>query len=170
MGVRFAVSQRRHHVEDRESIDVDVPVRTAYDQWTQFEAFPRFMDGVSRVQQLDDTTLDWVAEIAGQREALDGRDHRAGARPADRLDVDRRRPERRRRDFDPLDDERTRVTLQLDVEPEGPIEKVGDALGFVERRSRATWSGSRSSSSRAASRPARWRGEVDDGQTRRQQP
>ena len=50
-----------------ETIDVDVPVRTAYDQWTQFESFPMFMEGVERVEQLDDTTLRWTAEIAGQK-------------------------------------------------------------------------------------------------------
>ena len=48
-----------------ESIDVDVPVRTAYDQWTQFEEFPRFMEGVETVEQLTDTTIRWTAEIAG---------------------------------------------------------------------------------------------------------
>ena len=51
------------------SIDVDVPVRMAYDQWTQFESFPSFMEGVERVEQLDDTTLRWTAEVAGQRRA-----------------------------------------------------------------------------------------------------
>ncbi len=49
-----------------EAIDVAVPVRTAYDQWTQFETFPKFMDGVKSVRQLDDTTLEWVASIAGK--------------------------------------------------------------------------------------------------------
>ena len=48
-----------------ESIEVDVPVRVAYDQWTQFEEFPRFMEAVEKVEQLDDTTLRWTAEIAG---------------------------------------------------------------------------------------------------------
>ena len=50
-----------------ETVDVDVPVRTAYDQWTQFESFPMFMEGVENVEQLDDTTLRWTAEIAGQK-------------------------------------------------------------------------------------------------------
>src|SRR3982750_2096515 len=49
-----------------ESIDVDVPVKVAYDQWTQFESFPQFMEGVDRVEQVDDTTVDWTATIAGK--------------------------------------------------------------------------------------------------------
>jgi len=48
-----------------EAVDVDVPVRTAYDQWTQFESFPEFMDGIKQVRQLDDRTLEWVADVAG---------------------------------------------------------------------------------------------------------
>ena len=52
--------------EIMESVDVDVPVRTAYDQWTQFETFPKFMDGVKQVRQLDDRTLEWVADVAGK--------------------------------------------------------------------------------------------------------
>ncbi|HEU4572779.1 MAG TPA: SRPBCC family protein, partial [Candidatus Limnocylindrales bacterium] len=56
------MSEKKQH-----SIDVNVPVRTAYDQWTQFEDFPRFMEGVERVVQLDDTTLEWTADINGQK-------------------------------------------------------------------------------------------------------
>ena len=52
-----------------ESIDVDVPVKIAYDQWTQFESFPEFMDGVDKVVQVDETTLDWTATIAGRIDA-----------------------------------------------------------------------------------------------------
>ena len=117
-----------------ETTDVDVPVRTAYDQWTQFESFPQFMEGVKSVRQLDDTTLNWVADIAGREKewtariteqkpddrvawtAVDGA-HNAGVVT-----------------FHRLDDAKTRVTLQLDVDPEGPIENVGDALGLVRRR------------------------------------
>ena len=55
------------------SIDVEVPVRTAYNQWTQFEEFPRFMEGVERVDQLSDTRLHWVADIAGKRKEWDAR-------------------------------------------------------------------------------------------------
>lgn len=116
------------------SIEVDVPVRLAYDQWTQFEEFPRFMEGVERLLQRDDRTLDWTAEIAGQRKewtaeitdqtpdtriawkSVDG-DENAGAVL-----------------FQPLDGDRTRVTLKLDADPEGVVETVGANLGFLERR------------------------------------
>jgi uncharacterized membrane protein len=117
-----------------ESIDVAVPVRTAYDQWTQFESFPEFMEGVKSVRQLDDTTLEWVAEIAGKEERWRARiteqtpDERIawtateGARNAGVVT------------FHHLAEGRTRVTLQLDVEPEGAVESIGDALGMVQRR------------------------------------
>jgi len=117
-----------------ESTDVAVPVRTAYDQWTQFEAFPRFMDGVKHVKQLDDTTLEWTAEIGGierswraeitEQVADEKIAWRAtsGATNAGQVT------------FQPLGESTTRITLQLDVEPEGPVETAGDALGFVERQ------------------------------------
>jgi uncharacterized membrane protein len=119
-----------------ESIDVDVPVRVAYDQWTQFEEFPKFMEAVEKVEQLDDTTLQWTAEIAGVRKTWKARiteqtpDQRIawtsieGAKNAGVVTFHR------------LDDRKTRVTLQLDVEPEGPVESVGDALGIVGRQAK----------------------------------
>jgi uncharacterized membrane protein len=119
-----------------ETVDVDVPVRTAYDQWTQFESFPMFMEGVEKVEQLDDTTLRWTAEIAGQKRSWEAKiteqipDERVawtsteGAKNAGVVT------------FHHLDDRKTRVTLQLDVDPEGPVENIGDALGFVQRRAK----------------------------------
>ncbi|NED57506.1 cyclase, partial [Micromonospora aurantiaca] len=56
-----------------ESVNVTVPIRTAYDQWTQFEAFPRFMDGVEEIRQIDDTTLHWRTRIAGVTREFDAR-------------------------------------------------------------------------------------------------
>lgn len=116
------------------SIDVNVPVRTAYNQWTQFEEFPKFMEGVEEVKQLDDKHMHWRAKIAGKEEEWDAviteqePDMRVawtnttGARNAGVVT------------FHHLDDNKTRVMLQLDYEPEGVIENVGSALGFVERR------------------------------------
>jgi uncharacterized membrane protein len=120
--------------EITESIDVNVPVRTAYDQWTQFESFPQFMEGVEKVVQLDDKTLEWTAKIAGDTKTWRARiteqipDERVawtsieGARNAGVVTFHR------------LTDDSTRVTLQVDVEPEGAVESAGDALGFVQRR------------------------------------
>ena len=119
-----------------ESIDVDVPVRVAYNQWTQFEEFPRFMDAVERVEQLDDTTIRWSAKIAGVKKVWTAKiteqtpDQRVawtaieGAKNAGVVTFHR------------IDDRKSRVTLQLDVEPEGPVESAGDALGFVQREAK----------------------------------
>lgn len=116
------------------SIDVNVPVRTAYNQWTQFEDFPRFMAGVKEVRQTDDTHLLWVAEIAGKEEKWNAEiteqhpDQRiawrstAGATNAGVVT------------FHYIDESTTRVMLQLDYEPEGVVETAGDKLGLVARR------------------------------------
>ena len=116
------------------SIDVKVPVSVAYNQWTQFEDFPHFMEGVKSVKQMNDTRLHWVAEIAGKEEEWDAEiteqtpDQRvawtntSGARNAGVVT------------FHHIDDDTTRVMLQLDYEPQGIVENVGDKLGFVGRR------------------------------------
>ena len=117
-----------------ESVDVKVPVSTAYNQWTQFEEFPRFMGGVEKVKQLDATHLHWVAEIAGKRDEWDA-------------EITEQKPDERvawtARDgkgnagvvtFHRLSDDETRVTVQLDWQPEGMVENVGTALGFDDRQ------------------------------------
>jgi uncharacterized membrane protein len=117
-----------------ESIDVAVPVRTAYDQWTQFESFPMFMEGVQQVDQLDDRTLRWRASVAGQERTWTARI--AEQRPDERVawtSIDGAR-NAGVVTFHRLADQLTRVTLQVDVDPEGAVDNIGDALGFVERR------------------------------------
>jgi len=117
-----------------ESIEVGVPVRVAYNQWTQFEEFPRFMDGVEQVKQLDDTHLHWVAEIAGQRKEWDA-------------EITQQEPDQRVAwtstngdwnggavDFHRVDDRTTRVTLTMDIKPDGVVERVGDAVGVPDRQ------------------------------------
>jgi uncharacterized membrane protein len=116
------------------SVDVNVPIRKAYDQWTQFEEFPRFMEGVKSVTQLDDTRLHWVAEVAGKEKEWDAEiaeqhpDERvawtsiSGARNAGVVTFHR------------IDDNTTRVTVQMDVDPEGPIESIGNWAGVLDRR------------------------------------
>ena len=116
------------------SIEVNVPLQTVYNQWTQFEEFPRFMDGVKEVQQLDDERLHWIAQIGGKQEEWDARiteqkpDERVawrsegGATNAGAVTFHR------------LSDDQTRVMLQLEYEPQGVVESTGDVLGFVTRR------------------------------------
>ena len=117
-----------------QSIDVNVPVRVAYDQWTQFEEFPRFMEGVKSVKQLDDTHLHWSAEIAGDEKEWDA--EITEQHPDERVawQSTSGAPNAGAVTFHRLDDDHTRVTLQMDVEPEGMVETAGEALGFLDRR------------------------------------
>jgi uncharacterized membrane protein len=148
------------------SIDVDVPVRTAYDQWTQFEEFPRFMERVESVKQIDDTHLHWVATVAGKRKEWDAEiteqtpDQRiawtstTGARNAGVVT------------FHHIDDNTTRVMLQLDVEPEGAIEAVGTAVGIFEHEVAGDLERFKKFIESRGSETGAWRGEVEQTTTR----
>ena len=117
-----------------ESIEIDVPVSTAYNQWTQFEEFPKFMEGVESVRQLDDTHLHWVAEFRGQRHEWDAE---ITEQEPDRViawrALDGKYNSGRVR-FEPLGEGRTRVDVELMWEPEGIKEELGSALGADSRR------------------------------------
>jgi uncharacterized membrane protein len=116
------------------SVDVNVPIQTAYNQWTQFEEFPRFMEGVKSVTQTDDTHLHWIAEIAGKEKEWDA--EITEQHPDERVawNSTSGAPNAGVVTFHRLDDSTTRVTLQMDVEPEGVIENVGEWAGFLDRR------------------------------------
>jgi uncharacterized membrane protein len=116
------------------SIDVRVPLRTAYNQWTQFEDFPEFMEGVEHVDQLDDTHLHWVAEIGGKREEWDA--EITEQHPDERVAWAARGGKGNAGvvTFHRLDDDATRITVQMDWQPEGVIENVGATLGLDERQ------------------------------------
>jgi uncharacterized membrane protein len=116
------------------AIDIDVPVSSAYNQWTQFEQFPQFMEGVEEVRQLDDRRLHWVADIAGGREEWDATITRQEPDRCIAWESEAGARNRGMVTFQQLDDDRTRVTLLMEYEPGDLIEKVGDALGFVSRR------------------------------------
>lgn len=117
-----------------ESIDVNVPAETAYNQWTQFEEFPQFMEGVLEVVQLDDTRLRWKAKVAGKdveweaeitEQIPDDRiawTSRGGATNAGVVTFHRLSPHR------------SRVTVQVRYEPQGALEQAADFLGIVQRR------------------------------------
>jgi uncharacterized membrane protein len=144
-----------------EAIDVAVPVRTAYDQWTQFETFPQFMEGVKSVRQLDDSTVHWVADIAGRHKEWDAKiteqepDQRIawtaidGAHNAGVVTFHR------------IDDGHSRVTLQLDVDPEGPVENVGDALGLVKGRVKGDMERFKTFIEQRGAETGAWRGEIE---------
>jgi uncharacterized membrane protein len=142
------------------SIEVRVPVHTAYNQWTQFEEFPRFMEGVQEVRQLDDTHLHWRAKIGGKEEEWDAviteqvPDDRiawrnsSGAHNAGVIT------------FHKLDDQRTKLMLQIDYEPHGATEKMGSALGMVERRVEGDLERFKEFIETRGAETGAWRGEV----------
>lgn len=117
-----------------QSVEVDVPVTTAYNQWTQFEEFPKFMEGVDRIEQVTPTRTHWKTSIAGVHREFDA-------------EIDEQHPDERVAwhtlgkprqagvvTFHRIDDGTTRVMLQMDFEPEGLAEQAGDKLHLVESR------------------------------------
>lgn len=153
-----------------ETIEVDVPVGVVYNQWTQFEEFPEFMDGVEEVRQLDDTHLHWVASIAGVKREWDAQiveqipdvcvawSNIDGATNRGTVTFDRVAPSA------------TRVTLALDFEPEGIVENVGDTLGFVAGKARGDLERFREFITSRGMETGAWRGEVHDGQSSAPKP
>ena len=148
-----------------ESIEVEVPVREAYNQWTQFEEFPQFMEGVESIKQTDDTHLHWVTEIAGKREEFDAEiteqtpdqriawETKSGAQHAGVVTFHR------------VDDGKTRIMLQMDIEPDGAVEKAGDALGVPKRRVKGDLENFKKLIESRGSASGEWRGEVEQDAT-----
>lgn len=147
-----------------ESIEVEVPVRTAYDQWTQFQDFPRFMDGVEEVRQIDDTHLRWRTKVAGREKSFEARV--TEQIPDERVAwTNEEGPEHAGVvTFHRVGEERTRVMLQMDAQPEGAAEKVGDALGLLEKRVKKDLA-SFKELIEAHGASGAWRGEVDQSST-----
>jgi len=116
------------------SIDVNVPVRTAYDQWTQFASFPQFMDGVEEVDQLDNTHLHWKVNVNGQAAEWDAEITQQV--PDERIawTSTTGEPNGGVVTFHHLAPDVTRVTLQIDWEPQGVLQQAGALLGFDDRQ------------------------------------
>jgi uncharacterized membrane protein len=147
-----------------ESIEVNVPVSTAYNQWTQFEEFPEFMESVESVKQIDDTHLRWVAEIGGKRHewtaeivqqkpdkmvawrALEGHDNSGTVT------------------FEPLDQNRTRINVVMEHETEGLTETLGSALGADSGRVKGDLERFKELVESRGAETGAWRGEVEQGQ------
>ncbi len=146
-------------------IEVEAPVNAVYNQWTQFEEFPRFMDGVKEVKQLDDTHIHWHAEIWGKDKEWDA-------------EVTEQRPDSRISwrsvsgaptagtvTFNPVGANRTEVRLVMAYEPQGVVENVGDALGIMSGRVDNTLKQFKEFIETRGHETGAWRGEVHDSST-----
>ena len=145
------------------SIDIDVPVRVAYDQWTQFESFPQFMEGIEEIKQIDDTHLHWRAKVGGhevewnaviteqipdERVAGKATDGKANAGVVT---------------FHRLSDTSSRVMVQIEHEADGIMEKVGSALGADSREVKNSLENFKELVESRGSADGAWRGEVEQG-------
>ncbi|WP_433796365.1 SRPBCC family protein [Actinoplanes sp. CA-252034] len=145
-----------------ESVDVSVPIRTAYNQWTQFEDFPKFMDGVESIAQIGDRRTHWVTKIAGQTREFDA-------------EITEQHPDERVAwksvggdtthagvvTFHRLSDAETRVTIQLDWKPEGLAEKVGSAVGVDSHQVKADAKRFKEFIESRGTATGAWRGDVE---------
>jgi len=142
-----------------ESIDVDVPISVAYNQWTQFETFPQFLDYVQQINQLDDTHTRWVVKVAGHEREFDATiteqhpDERVAWRADDGTHAGVVT-------FHRLAADSTRVTVQLEWEPESATEKIGSALGFDDRAVKQDLDNFKKFIESKGSETGAWRGEV----------
>ena len=148
----------------RESIEVDVPVSTAYNQWTQFEEFPQFMDGVESVKQLDDTHVLWNAEIGGQR-----REWRAEIveQVPDKKIAWRAENEKGPNgivEFEQLGEEKTLATVEIAYEPEGLTEQLGSKVGYDSRQVKNDLERFKNLVESRGAESGAWRGEVHSGE------
>jgi len=143
-----------------QSIEVDVPIETVYNQWTQFEEFPQFMEGVESVQQTDDTHLRWVTKIGGHQEEWSA-------------EITEQSPEERVAwkategkqnagvvTFHRLADTKTKIMVQMDWQPEGVVEKVGDLVGADERRVQGDLKRFKAMIESRGTETGAWRGDV----------
>ena len=147
-----------------ESIEVNVPVSTVYNQWTQFETFPQFMEGVESVRQIDDTHLHWVAEIGGERREWDA-------------EITEQQPDARVAwkatgghgnsgvvTFKPLEQNSTLVTVRMEHVTEGLKEQLGSALGADSRRVKGDLERFQEFVESRGRETGAWRGEVEQGE------
>jgi uncharacterized membrane protein len=153
-------------IED--TIEVQVPVQQAYNQWTQFEDFPKFMEGIQSVQQLDDTHVQWVAEIRG--ESRQWTTEITEQRPDEKVAWKTIEGEVKNDGvvtFEPMGDAQTRVNVQMDVESDSTAENVaGDLLGVVKSQVRGDLERFKQLIENRDEETGAWRSEVREGETK----
>lgn len=148
----------------KESVEVEVPLHTAYNQWTQFEQFPQFMEGVEEVRQLDDRHNHWTTKIGGVKREFDT--EIVDQLPDERItwrtvsgDTDQKGSVR----FQRVDDTHTRVELVMDIEPGGMVEKGADALGMIDRRVKGDMRRFKDYIEHRGGETGAWRGRIKPG-------
>jgi uncharacterized membrane protein len=150
-----------------DSIDVGVPVQQAYNQWTQFEEFPKFMEGIQSVQQLDDGHVKWVAEVRG--ETREWTTEITEQLPDEKIAWKTIGGEVKNDGvvtFEQVGDAKTRINVQMDVEGESSAENVaGDLLGVVKSQVRGDLERFKQLIESRGEATGAWRGEVQDGET-----
>jgi uncharacterized membrane protein len=152
----------------QDSIEVQVPVQQAYNQWTQFEEFPRFMDGIQSVQQLDDTHVQWVAEIRGESRqwTTEITDQRPDEKVAWKT-IDGEVKNDGVVTFEQVGDNQTRVNVEMDVESDSTTENVaGDLLGIVKDQVHGDLERFKQLIENRDDETGAWRGEVQDSETK----
>jgi len=146
-----------------ESVEVDVPISVAYNQWTQFEEFPSFMEGVKSVRQVDDTHLEWTAEIGGEEHSWLAE---IGHQEPDRLvswSAVEGKYSSGKVTFEPLEGNRTRIDVEMIYDAEGWKESAGSALGFDSRRVSGDLDRFKELIETREMETGGWRGEVHEG-------
>ena len=143
-----------------EGIEVDVPVGTAYNQWTQFEEFPRFMEGVERVEQLDEKRLHWVAEILGERREWDAEITEQSAEERIAWTSTSGTHNSGVVTFHRLDDTKSKVMLQMEVEPSDLKEKAADLVGLLKARVKGDLKRFKEFIESRGGETGAWRGEI----------
>jgi uncharacterized membrane protein len=150
------------HVE--KTIEVNRPLSAVYNQWTQFEDFPYFMEGVKEVRQLDDTHLHWRAEIWGKEKEWDA--EITEQEPDERISWKSvsGAPNAGTVRFEQISPESTRVRLVMAYEPEGAVETAGDALGIFSARVQSSIEDFKKFIETRTEETGEWRGAVDDSE------
>jgi uncharacterized membrane protein len=145
-----------------ESIEIEAPLSTAYNQWTQFESFPQFMEGVERVEQKGDTKLHWVAEVGGEKREWDAEiteqhpDHRVAWKALDQGGPSGVVT------FHKLDDAHTKVMVQMEYEPEGVKESMGSFVGLDSHRVKGDLEAFKEFIEGRSHETGAWRGKIEN--------
>ena len=148
-----------------ESIEVEVPVSTSYNQWTQFEEFPLFMEGVDDVQQRDDTRLHWVATIGGHTAEWDAKIlEQHPDKQISWISEDGKKT-RGTVSFEPIGEGKTLIRLSMSYKTDGPIEQLGSAAGLDKQRIKGDLGRFKELIESRGTESGEWRGEIDAGKT-----